>query len=68
MLKLNLGKGHRVTSMGNRVTSMGTMVASSPGLPMFFNVTREKSGTPGRFCDVIITYLPPFYRPRHIAW
>ena len=30
---------------------------------MFFNVTREKSGRPGRFCDVIITYLPPFYRP-----
>ena len=27
---------------------------------MFFNVAREKSGRPGRFCDVIITYLPPF--------
>ena len=25
-----------------------------------FNVTRRKEGRPGRFCDVIITYLPPF--------
>ena len=38
---------------------------------MFFNVTREKSGRPGRFCDVIITYLPPFlpcYMPRPVEW
>ena len=26
-----------------------------PRPPMFFKVTREKSGRPGRFCDVIIT-------------
>ena len=25
-------------------------IASSPGLPMFFNVAREKSGRPGWFC------------------
>ena len=36
------------------------IIASFPGRPMFFNVAREKSGRPGRFCDVIITYLPPF--------
>ena len=30
-------------------------LASSPGLPMFFNVTYEKLGRPGQFCDVIIT-------------
>ena len=29
---------------------------------MFFNVTREKSGRPGRFCDVIITYCHDFCR------
>ena len=28
---------------------------------MFFNVTREKSGMPGRFCDVIITYCHDFF-------
>ncbi len=56
---------------GYRSTVSCTLLASSPGLPMFFNVTREKSGRPGRFCDVIITYLPPFlpcYMPRPVEW
>ena len=46
-------------------------IASSPGLPMFFNVTREKLGRPGRFCDVICHgSLSPPTRPRnhvHVA-
>ena len=28
-------------------TFWGSVIASSPGLPMFFSVTREKSGRPG---------------------
>ena len=28
-------------------------IASSPGLPMFFNITHKKSERPGRFCDII---------------
>ena len=28
-------------------------VASYPGLPMFFNVSHEKSGKPGRLSDVM---------------
>ena len=29
------------------------VIASSPGLPMCFNVTRKKSGRPDWFCDII---------------
>ena len=35
-------------------------VASSPGLPMFLNITCEKLERPGRFCDVIIMYYHNF--------
>ena len=35
-------------------------VASYPGLPMFFNVSREKSGRPGRFYYVVMTYWTRF--------
>ena len=39
-------------------------VASYPGLPMFFNVAREKSGRPGRSGDVIRRgYVYPAYSP-----
>ena len=31
-----------------------------PGLPMFFNVTHEKSGGPGRFYDVMMTHWTQF--------
>ena len=37
-------------------------LASYPGLPMFFNA-HEKMGRPGRFGDVMMTYLPPFQQP-----
>ena len=43
-------------------------LASYPGLPMFFNVAREKSGRPGRSGDVIGRglgrgYVYPAYSP-----
>ena len=30
-------------------------LASYPGLHMFVNFSREKSGRPGRLCDVMMT-------------
>ena len=39
-------------------------IASYPGLPMFFNVAREKLGRPGRSDDVIGRgYVYPSYSP-----
>ena len=42
-------------------------LASYPGLPMFFNVSREKSGRPGRSGDVMDAVgLSPPTRPRNL--
>ena len=41
-------------------TRVCVVVASYPGLPMFFNVSREKLGRPGRFYDVKMTYWTRF--------
>ena len=52
-----------------------TCIASYPGLPMFFNVSREKSGRrrPGRSGDVMdavwaAVSLSPPTRPRNILY
>ena len=36
------------------------LLASFPGLPVFFNVMQERSGRPGQFYDVMMTYWTRF--------
>ena len=36
-------------------TLCGHSIALYPGLPMFFNISREKLRRPGRLCDVVMT-------------
>ena len=46
---------------GEVITCSGVLPASYPGILTFFNVClQEKSGRPGRFGDVMITYLAVF--------
>ena len=44
------------TKQKKRKTVHSVALALYPGLPMFFNVSCEKSGRPGQLCDVIMTY------------